>query len=158
MNIKIIYPEKAKKCKKVAYAIGEKFGISVVAVDESPVIADCDLLIIVGGGPYSGENNVGMEPFVKQLQENAVKMAAIITLDAIWRNVSVADIHNVKANQMLVRKILQEKNIDVVDEHMCETRFYFFCIGHPNNDDIYRTNKWLENVLKIAGNRVKKVL
>ena len=150
MEMKIVCPSNMKRCSRVANALAEEFQVDCIDIQELPNLLETDLLIIVGGGPSSGEDKSGMEGYIKKLDGRKVKYVGLVTLDSNWRNTSVAEVQNIKAGQGLIKRILKEKDVQILAEHMCETQFYFFCIGHPNRKDINKTIEWLNGLMKTA--------
>lgn len=125
MNVKVVYATKTKHSKKLAEAIASKLQIKAQNISEHPVLEDVDLLFIAGG-IYAGESLPEMISFVKELDNSKVKNVVLIT-----------SCTSKTTGQATVRKILNEKNIDVMDEFICQGSFLFFGFGHPNRADIH---------------------
>lgn len=139
-----------KYSTKVGKNISREIDAKFIDMTELDNISKTDVLIIVGGGPSSGEHNSGIEGYVNRLSGNNVKHVGIITLDSNWRNISVVDLYNISGGQKKLKKILQQKEIDVLGEHMCQCRFHFFCIGHPNKNDINKSIQWVKDTVKLC--------
>lgn len=149
MKEKIICNTQCKKIFKVADAVSRELNIPLADIKDAHD-GETDLLILFGGGKLSGEAQSGIEGYVKNLKKNTVKAAAIVTLDSNTQNVSVSDALNVKSNQTVLRKLLQEKDIEVLDEHICLCRYFVFYLLHPNKTDIRKTVDWLQGVRKLV--------
>lgn len=150
MNIKVVCSKKMKRSTIVAQGVADALKVDCLDMEELVNITDTDLLFIVGGGESSSENKSGIEGFVKKIGHNKVKNAAIITLDSNWDNTSVASVNNIGGGQVLLKKILAEKEIPVLGEHMCECQFKIFLIGHPNKKDVTKSVEWAQNIIKIC--------
>ena len=148
MNIKIACFKKMKRTTKVAQGVADALQIDLLDIEELENISETDVLILVGGGESSGENKSGIEGCVKKIGYNKVKYAAIITLDSNWDNTSVASVYNISGSQVLLKKILEEKEIHILGEHMCESQFKIFAFGHPNKKDITKSVEWVEEIIK----------
>lgn len=120
----IVYATKTGHSKKIAEAIGKALNIQAVNVLARPVLGDMDLLFIVGG-IYGGESLPELLEFVKSLDVNRIKRAALVTSCA-----------SKKQGQDSIRKLLQGKGIEVLGEMICQGSFLFIGFGHPNKKDI----------------------
>ena len=123
-KIRIIYATKTGHSKKIAEAMGKALYVKAENVSTRPVLEDEDLLFIVGG-IYGGESLPLLLNFVKALDRGKVKRAALVTSGA-----------SKKHRQDSVRKLLQQKGIEVLDEIICPGSFLFIRFGHPNKRDI----------------------
>ena len=123
-KLRIVYATKTKHSKKLAQAIGNALNIRAENVSDNLLPLEADLLFLVGG-IYGGESLPDLLAFVKSLDREKIKSVALITSCV-----------SKKQGQDTVRKILQDKEIPVVDEFICQGSFLFFKIGHPNKDDI----------------------
>lgn len=123
-KIHIVYATKTKHSKKLAHAIGERLNVKPNNVLDKPLYEAVDLLYIVGG-IYGGESLPELIDFVKNLDKKTVKKVALIT----------SCVSKVQG-QKTIRTILEDKNIPVIDEHICQGSFLFFKMGHPNKDDL----------------------
>jgi flavodoxin len=123
-KVSIVYATKTRHSKKIAEAIGKALNIKAENVSTRPVLEDMDLLFIVGG-IYGGESLPLLLDFVKALDRGKVKKAALVTSCA-----------SKKHRQDSVRKLLQQKGIEVLDEIICPGSFLFLRFGHPNKRDI----------------------
>ena len=119
----IVYATKTRHSKKIAEAVGKALNVQAQNVSDNPA-QEADLLFIVGG-IYGGESLPELLAFVKNLEKEKIKRAALITSCA-----------SKKQGQDSVRKILQDKGIPVVDEFICYGSFLFLKMGRPNKDDI----------------------
>lgn len=135
MKIQLIYASKTGHSKKIARAISEELGIKMSAVSDQPKFQEVDLLYIVGG-IYGGKSLPGMIDFIKTLNNKQVKKAVLITSCV-----------SKKMGQTEIRKLLSEKNIEVLDkEFICQGNFLFFGLGHPNKTDIDDAVHFAKNV------------
>lgn len=119
----IVYATKTRHSKKIAEAVGKALNVQAQNVSDNPA-QEADLLFIVGG-IYGGESLPELLAFVKNLEKEKIKRAALITSCA-----------SKKQGQDSVRKILQDKGIPVVDEFICYGSFLFLKMSRPNKDDI----------------------
>ena len=120
----IVYATKTRHSKKIAEAIGKTLNIKAENVSGRPVPGDVDLLFIVGG-IYGGKSLPELLKFVKSLDAGKIKRAALVTSCA-----------SKKQGQDSIRKLLQAKGIEVMDEIICQGSFLFIGFGHPNKTDI----------------------
>lgn len=148
MDIKIVCCKKMKHSTYVAQGVAEALQIECIDMEKLVNITETDLLIIVGGGVSSDENKSGIEGFVKKIGNNKVKNAAIITLDSNWNNTSLSSLCNISGSQVLLKKILEEKEIPILGEHMCESQFKIFAFGHPKKKDIRKSVEWAQDIIK----------
>ncbi|MGV8905316.1 MAG: flavodoxin domain-containing protein [Acetobacterium sp.] len=135
MNIQLIYASKTGHSKKIASAIAEELGIKMSNVRDQPKFKEVDLLFIVGG-IYGGKSLPETLAFMNTLNNKQVKKAVLITSCV-----------SKKTGQTEIRKLLSQKNIEVLDrEFICQGNFLFFGLGHPNNTDINDAIIFAENV------------
>src|SRR5690554_2827730 len=123
MNNRVIYATMTRHSKKIALDIGNAFNLQVDNVKDQPILSDVDLLFIVGG-IYGGESLPPLLTYVKELDNKKVKKVALITSSAMG-----------KQRQTEVTRILQEKQIKVLDELLCHGSFLFIKMGRPNKAD-----------------------
>lgn len=147
MNIKVAGSKEMKKTWYVAENLANALEAPCLDLEELAGMDGADLLFLVSGGVSSGENKSGIEGVVKKLDGGKIKNVALVTLDSNWDNTSVAGVYNISGSQALLRKILEEKDVPVLDEHMCETQFKFFAIGHPNKKDVRKTVEWAQKLI-----------
>lgn len=124
-KIQVVYATKTKHSKKIADAIGERLNVQVTNVIDKPDHKEVDLLYMVGG-IYGGESLPELLDFANNLDSNKIKKVILIT----------SCVSKVQG-QKTIRKILQDKNIPIVDEYICQGSFLFFKMGHPNKNDIW---------------------
>ena len=136
-NIKIIYATKTKHSKKIAEAIGKALSIEAFNIKDNPVIEETDAIFIVGG-IYGGQSLPKLIEFVKNLDGEKIKNAVLITSSA-----------SKKQGQESIRSILEEKNINILDELICQGSFLIMKFGHPNKDDIQEA---VDFANKLVGN------
>lgn len=148
MKMSILCPKKMKHCRKVAEALADAFNIECFDMEEISNIPTTDLLIIVCGGVSSGEDKSGIEGYIKKVSKDRVKSVGLVILDSNWNNISRIDGWKIGGGADILKKILDEKDIPVIDQHMCESQFNIFCIGHPNKRDIQKSVDWLQKLQK----------
>lgn len=120
----VIYATMTKHSKKLAEAIGKALQAEVLNVKEKPVLGKTELLFIVGG-IYGGQSMPEMLEYVKTLDSETVKSAALIS----------SSVSN-KTGQDGVRSILEDKGIKVVGEYRCLGGFLVVKLGHPNKSEV----------------------
>ncbi len=120
MNIKMTYATKTGNSKKIAGHVAGKLSISADPAKDYPVYENVDLLFIVGG-IYRGKSLPELVDFVRTLNPEKVKKVALIT----------SSLSN-KMFQESIREIAAEKGIKIADEFLCQGKFLFFGLGHPN--------------------------
>ena len=141
-KIRMIYATKTGHSKKIAEAMGKALYVKAEHVSTRPVLEDVDLLFIVGG-IYGGESLPLLLNFVKALDRGKVKRAVLVTSCATKKH-----------RQDSVRKLLQQKGIEVLDEIICPGSFLFIRFGHPNKRDIEEAVNF---ALRIAGKERERV-
>ena len=120
----IIYATMTKHSKKLAEAIGKALQVEVLNVKEKPILGKTELLFIIGG-IYGGQSMPEMLEYVKTLDSETVKSAALISSSA-----------SNKTGQDGLRSILEEKGIKVVGEYRCLGGFLVVKLGHPNKSEV----------------------
>lgn len=135
-KIGIVYASKTGHCKKIAKAIGKTLNIEPRNIKDNPNHEDMDLLFIVTG-IYGGEGLPEVLKFAEGLDNKKVKNVALITSSASKKNTSKN-----------LRKILDEKNIQVVDELLSQGSFLIMKMGHPNREDIKEAEDFAVKILK----------
>lgn len=135
-NLKVIYATKTKHSKKIAEAIGKSLSIEAFNIKDNPVIEEADAIFIVGG-IYGGQSLPELIEFVKNLDGEKIKKAVLITSSA-----------SKKQGQASIRSILEEKNINVLDELICQGSFLIMKFGHPNKDDIQEAVDFAKQISK----------
>lgn len=123
-RLRIVYATKTNHSKKLAQAIGEELNVQPDNVIANPILGEVDLLYIVGG-IYGGKSLSELLEFVKNLDSEKIKSVALVTSCV-----------SKKQGQDTVRKLLENSNIPIVDELICQGSFLFMRIGHPNKKDI----------------------
>lgn len=126
MNIAIIYRSMTGHSKKIANKVAAELEVTAIDIKDKPKLADIDLLFIVGG-IYSGTSLPDMLLYIETLDSTQIKKVALLTS-------STSD----NCGQNDVRKILESKTIEVVDEYRCFGNFLFVKLGHPNRKEIDR--------------------
>lgn len=121
---RIVYATKTRHSKKLALEMGKALNIQSDNIADKPDMEEVGMLFIVGG-IYGGESLPELLEFVKKLDKEKVKNAALVTTSA-----------SKKQGQDMVRKILQEKGIPVAEELLSQGSFLFMKMGHPNKSDL----------------------
>lgn len=137
MNAQIIYASKAGHAKKAALALGKQLQIPVSHVSDAPSLNGVDLLCLVSE-IRDGNCLPDILTYVKNLKDKEVPMAAIISCTGHPGN-----------SQVLLKKLLEQKNISVNGENICLSRELFLNLGHPNKSDFERSAKYLKGILGI---------
>lgn len=131
-RIKVIYATKTGHSKKIALSIAKKLDVEAFNINENPSLKEIDTLFIVAG-IYGGRNLINLSRFLeKSIEHGSIKEAALITSCA-------SKMHRQKE----VRKILEGKGIDILDEFICQGNFLLFGLGHPNKTDIDNANNFV---------------
>jgi len=120
----VIYATRTKHSKKLAEAIESVLKVKAKSITENPALDDVDLLFIVGG-IYGGNSMPELLAYVKEMEAPALKQAVLVT-----------SCGSGKQRQDAVRKILEEKGIDVIDEFVCRGAILFVSLNHPNSKDL----------------------
>ncbi|HBN95649.1 MAG TPA: hypothetical protein DDZ66_05060 [Firmicutes bacterium] len=123
-NIRVVYATKIKHSKKIAEDISLALNVQAQNVTDNPRVEETELLFIVGG-IYGGDSLPELLNFVHDLDAKKIGKAALVTSCA-----------SKKQGQTKVRKILEEKGIEIVDELLCQGSFLFFKWGRPNQADV----------------------
>lgn len=123
-RLRVVYATKTRHSQKFAQAIGNALNIQADNVSDNPVLGKADLLFLVGG-IYGGESLPELLAFVKNLDGEKIESVVLITSCA-----------SKKQGQDTVRKLLEDKDIPVADELICQGSLLLFKIGHPNKNDI----------------------
>ncbi len=137
MERQIIYETKSKHNQKIAEAVAEALDIPVADVADKPDISGTDVLFIVGVGDWFGDySNPEMLSFIKNQKTGFAKKAALITT-----------CHTYDASQNFVRKLLMEKNVEIIGERVCLCSRFVSQLGHPNKKDIERVLDFMKGIL-----------
>lgn len=120
----VLYATKTQHSKKLAEAIGSALGVKANNITEQPDLRDVELLFIVGG-IYGGVSLPELLTFVSGMEAPALKRAALVTNCASG-----------KQRQAALRKILEEKGVQVIDEFVCKGAILFVSLPHPNAKDL----------------------
>jgi flavodoxin len=123
-KIAVIYATKTKHSKKLAEAIGSVLKVKAEDITENPPLQDTDLLFIVSG-IYGGTSLPELLKYIMEMEAPALKHAVLVTSCASG-----------KQRQDAVRRILEEKKIEVIGEFVCKGAFLFVSINHPNAMDL----------------------
>ena len=138
MNGMLVYANKKGHAKKTALNLAKRLSLPVASVEEKPDLTDIDCLCLVGE-LKNGETMPEMSAYVSNLKTKEVKMAAIITCSA-----------HTDSSQAMLKSLLSQKNIEVNGESVCMCQeLLIFGLGHPNNSDFERCERYLKGVLGI---------
>jgi flavodoxin len=133
-KVKIVYATKTRHSKKIALALAKALNVQAEDVASKPNLGTADLLFIVGG-IYGGTSLPSLIEFAENLDKENIQRVVFVT-SSVQKT----------QGQGAVRKILEEKEIPVVDEIHCQGSFLFIKFGHPNNSDIKET---IESSMKL---------
>ena len=139
MKTAVVYATKTKHSKKLADAIGSALEVQAKNITEKPTLHDIDLLFIVGG-IYGGASLPELLEYIKEMEAPALKHAVLVTSCASG-----------KQRQDAVRRILEEKRIEVIDEFVCKGAILFVSMNHPNSKDLKEASDF---ALKIVSPKV----
>ena len=120
----VIYATKTNHSKKLAEAIGAALTVKAGNIADTPVLPDSDLLFVVGG-IYGGKDMPELLDYVRKLDIPSLKRAALVTSCASG-----------KQRQDGVRRLLEEKGVQVMDEFICRGGILFVAATHPNAADL----------------------
>lgn len=134
----VIYATKTNHSKKLAEAIGAALAVKAANIADTPALPDTDLLLVVGG-IYGGKDMPELLDYMRKLDMPSLKRAALITSCASG-----------KQKQDGVRRILEEKGVQVMDEFVCRGGILFVAATHPNAADLKAAADFAR---KIAGQR-----
>lgn len=111
--------------KKLAEAISSALKVEAKNIAENPALQDIDLLFIVSG-IYGGASLPELLDYTGvRWEAPALKHAVLVTSCASG-----------KQRQNAVRRILEEKRIEVLDEFVCKGAILFVSFNHPNSKDL----------------------
>ncbi len=138
-KLSVVYATKTGHSKKLAESIGKALNLKAENISDHPVLEEADILFITGG-IYGGQSLPELLEFVKKIEAEEIKKVALITSCA-----------SKKQGQDGVRELLQEKNIKVVDEILCQGSFLLMKMGHPNKEDIQEAVDFAVRLSEKAG-------
>lgn len=119
MKIAVRYYSRRGNTKLLADSIATSAGISAVSIDNERAnfLKDVDLLFI-GGALYAYRINKNLKSYIESLDSEKIKKAVVFSTSFISK-------HAIK----VIRKLLEEKGITVMDE-------YIYKRGKLSDDDI----------------------
>ncbi|MGB7595043.1 MAG: flavodoxin domain-containing protein [Erysipelotrichaceae bacterium] len=123
-KIAVIYATKTKHSKRLAEEICSVLKVKAKNITEKPDLHDIDLLFIVSG-IYGGASMPELLNYIEEMEAPALKHIVLVTSCASG-----------KQRQDAVRRIFEEKGIEVIDEFVCKGAFLFVSINHPNSKDL----------------------
>lgn len=124
MKPAVIYATKTNHSKKLAEATGAALGVTALNIADTPTLPDTGLLFVVGG-IYGGVSMPELLEYLRQMKIPSLRRAALITSCASNRQ-----------RQDGVRRVLEEKGVQVLDEFVCRGAILFVGLGHPNRQDL----------------------
>ncbi|NMC56345.1 MAG: hypothetical protein GYA50_03885 [Eubacteriaceae bacterium] len=139
VKIAVIYATKTNHSKKLAQAIASALNIEAQNIKENPILKGIDMIFIVGG-IYGGVSMPELIEYVNKIDEQTLKHAALVTSCASGKQM-----------QTVVRSILEEKAVKVLDEFVCKGNFLFVSAKHPNSNDLKEAADF---ALKIASSNI----
>lgn len=134
----IVYATLTGHSKNIAGAMGQALGIRAENAAARPVLGNIDLLFIVGG-IYGGNSLPALLNFVKTVDAQSVKKAALVTSSARGQK------------QDRIRELLQNKGVEVLDEFNCPGSFLCLSFGHPNEMDLQQAVDFAVKISAKAG-------
>ncbi len=138
MKSAVIYATKTGHSKKLAQAIAKELKVTEQNITTNQKLEHIDLLVIVGG-IYGSQSLPELTGYLKGLDNNMVKKVALVTSCV-----------SKKAKQEEVRKILNEKNIEVIDdEFVCQGSLLFFGLMHPNKLDLENAVSYAKRLVDV---------
>jgi len=133
-NAAVIYATKTQHSKKIAEAVGSALQVKAQNITENPNLTDIELLFIVGG-IYGGVSLPELLTFVSGMEAPALKRAALVTSCASG-----------KQRQVALRKILEDKGVQVIDEFVCKGAILFVSLPHPNAKDLINAAEFARKI------------
>jgi flavodoxin len=138
MNIKVVYHSRTGNTKKIADTIASELNISA-----EPVSADLHLdkvdLLFIGDGVYAGKADSKTMNFIKALDVNKVKNAAVFgTYGGMDKAITS------------MKESLNNQGIHLVDESFaCKGQAWLVANrNHPNAEDFTAAKDFAHNVVK----------
>ncbi len=141
MKTWVLYYSKSGNTKKIADAIAEELEDVLKSEQIPPAYPPENVaLLFLGTGEYAGKPDLKMIEFVRTLNTNRVKNAAVF-------GTSGAGTAEGKAVSAL-KALLREKGINVVDETFaCKGKnFIFFNRNKPDADDVKAAKEYARKV------------
>jgi hypothetical protein len=137
MKAQILYETKSKYNEKIAEALSAALDIPMADAADKPVLEDVDTLFIVGVGDWFDDySSPFMLSYLKNQKSRFVRRAALITT-----------CHTYDGRQNFVRKLLTEKDVEVIGERVCLCRRFLSQMGHPNKNDRERVLDFMRGIL-----------
>jgi flavodoxin len=137
MKTAVIYATKTKHSKKLAEAIGSFLNVKAQNITENPDLHDIALLFIVGG-IYGGVSMPELLVYIRQMDAPALKNVALVT-----------SCGSGKQRQTVVRSILEEKGIEVIDEFICKGAIFFVSLNHPDSKDLKEATDFAHKIVNL---------
>jgi flavodoxin len=133
-KVAVLYATKTQHSKKLAEAVSSALNVKAHNITDNPNLSDTELLFIVGG-IYGGVSLPELLTFVSGMETPALKRAVVITSCASG-----------KQRQAALRKILEDKGIQVVDEFVCKGAILFVSLPHPNAKDLKNAVEFAQKI------------
>lgn len=127
MNIKVLYHSSTGNTKKLARAIAAAAGTDALPIGGEPrtINAPVDLLFI-GDGIYAGKPNKDTIALIDSLDPATIKHAAVFA--TCGGQTKIGDI---------LRGLLEQKGIKVIDSFTCKGQSWFFLNRHhPGREEL----------------------
>lgn len=134
-KVHILYADRSKHSEKVARAIGDELKIPVHNIDEKPDLTEVDLVFFVAGF-FDGNSDPELLQYIKGQKDKFIKKASLITIYG-----------NTDAEQVQVKQLLKQKNVEIVGEIVCLCQMLFLNLFHPNKSDIERCLQFVRTTL-----------
>lgn len=138
MNFKVVYHSKTGNTKKIAGSISKAAGTIAETIPEKIFIKPVDMLFI-GDGIYAGKADIKTENFIKTLNGDIVKNAAVFGTYG-------------GQNKAIIRmkELLKKQGINVMEETFgCKGKCWmFFNRKHPDAQELKAAHEFTKRILK----------
>jgi flavodoxin len=137
MNISVKYHSTTGNTKKVAEAISEATGVVAGQISDNTTVEAADLLFI-GDGIYAGKVNINTVNFIKTLNGDKVKNAAVFGTYG-GQDKAIAD----------MKELLKAQGINVIEDSFgCKGKaWFFFNRQHPDAQELANAKEFANNVV-----------
>jgi flavodoxin len=137
MNIKVKYHSMSGNTKKVAEAVAEVVGVDAENIGGSSIAEPIDMLFI-GDGVYGGKPDISTVNFIKTLDSNMVKSAAVFGTYGVQ-----------KKGIEIMKELLEEQGIKVSEESFgCKGKCWAIMNRkHPSAEELLDAKEFAKVVL-----------
>lgn len=136
MNIKVMYHSKTGNTEKLAESMAGALGIAAETISGISITEPVDMLFI-GDGVYGGRPDRATVSFIRTLNGNLVKNAAVFGTYGGQKKAIAA-----------IKKLLKEQGVNVLDESFgCRGKAWaVFNRKHPNAGDLDAAKAFVKSV------------